>query len=533
MQTLPLIITSISLIAAVINLVAELRRDLMMLQQNSYRRERYFRWISTSGDTTSMPRLLAMAVFFGSMMTYMVPLVGASFILIFALSNAVRLLRAHYKKPLVLTQRATRLLITSNIISVIVLISALWLASLYIPVDKLLYAAAIILTGEYCASHIILTLANWILKPVEKHINQRYYNEAKNILSAMPNLKIVGITGSYGKTSTKHYLYTILSEQFETVMTPGSFNTTLGVVRTVREHLKPYTEVFIVEMGAKQLGDIREICDLVNPQTGIITAVGKMHLETFGSIENICSTKFELADSLPSDGLAVINNDYEHIAGRKVNNVPTVRYAIDNPESADAVGYDLRVSERGTSFKVAFQGKEMDFSTKLVGRCNVSNLIAAIIVALNLGMDEESIRKGVARIEQVEHRLSIKRGGQGTIILDDAFNSNPIGSAMALEVLASIDSGKRIIVTPGMIELGDRQYDENFKFGQKIATSADIAIVVGEYNRIAITEGIKSQERQPQIHEAATFADAQRILSGIIGPGDAILYENDLPDTFK
>lgn len=175
----------------------------------------------------------------------------------------------------------------------------------------------------------------------------------------------------------------------------------------------------------------------------------------------------------------------------------------------------------------------MDFSTKLVGRCNVSNLIAAIIVALNLGMDEESIRKGVARIEQVEHRLSIKRGGQGTIILDDAFNSNPIGSAMALEVLASIDSGKRIIVTPGMIELGDRQYDENFKFGQKIASSADIAIVVGEYNRIAITEGIKSQERQPQIHEAATFADAQRILSGIVGPGDAILYENDLPDTFK
>ena len=195
----------------------------------------------------------------------------------------------------------------------------------------------------------------------------------------------------------------------------------------------------------------------------------------------------------------------------------------------------LEYTPHGTTFEVVCpDGRRLPMSTRLVGECNVSNLLAAIICALRLGMDEEKIRYAVSRIEQVEHRLNMKRTPGGVTIIDDAFNSNPTGSAMALDVLAMMKEGKRIVVTPGMIELGSRQHELNEAFGRKIAVSADVAIVVGEYNREAIVAGIESVEpRSAALHTVASFAAAQQLLSTLLAPGDTILYENDLPDTFK
>ncbi len=314
----------------------------------------------------------------------------------------------------------------------------------------------------------------------------------------------------------------------------------MGVIRTVREYLKPYNEVFIVEMGAKQIGDIKEICDLVHPSVGIVTAVGEQHLESFKSIENVQRTKFELIDSLPSDGgLAVINDDFPYVANRPVSNVECVRYAVSNPGNAGYVATDITYTPAGTQFTVRTpQGASLEFSTRLVGECNVSNLLAAVIVAMRLGVPEDKIRYAVGQIEQVEHRLNMKRTPGGVTIIDDAFNSNPTGSSMALDVLAMMTQGRRIVVTPGMIELGDRQEELNRNFGQKIAASADIAIVVGEYNREAIVDGInESKEKDAssaiEVHTVPTFLDSQSLLGSILRPGDTVLYENDLPDTFK
>ena len=351
----------------------------------------------------------------------------------------------------------------------------------------------------------------------------------------MPDLKIIGITGSYGKTSTKHYLQRILSEQFDTLMTPGSFNTTLGVIRTVREYLKPYNEVFIVEMGAKQKGDIKEICDLVHPSIGIITAVGPQHLESFKTLENVRDTKFELADALPADGLAVLNDDFGMVANRDVTNTHVKRYAVKNTTNASFTAEDIVYSSSGTRFAVRGpEGFEMIVETKLVGECNIANLLAAIIVALELGMNTEKIRYAVSQIEQVEHRLSIKRTPGGVTILDDAFNSNPSGSAMALDVLAMMQGGRRIVVTPGMIELGESQYNLNYQVGRHIAECADLAFVVGLYNREAIVKGIcEGGMDESKIHTFNSFAEAQTFLNGNLKSGDFVLYENDLPDTFK
>ena len=349
----------------------------------------------------------------------------------------------------------------------------------------------------------------------------------------MPELQIIGITGSYGKTSTKHYLHHILSSQFDTLMTPGSFNTTMGVVRTIREMLKPYNEVFIVEMGAKNPGDIKEICDLVHPHVGIITAVGPQHLESFKTLERVQSTKFELVDSLPFNGIAIINDDFDKIADRPVINAECLRYGV-NATSADYKAIDIKYSSSGTDFTVIGpDGFNLKLSTRLMGECNVSDLMAAIVAAHKLGVSDSRIVSSIASIEPVEHRLSVKKTPGGIIIIDDAFNSNPVGSRMAVEVLGKFTGGKRIVITPGMIELGAEQFELNSEFGKHIAKNVDVAIIVGQYNRDAIMDGIKEAGFKGQLLLADSFAEAQKILTGIARPGDTVLYENDLPDTFK
>lgn len=503
----------------------------MMMQQNSYRNERYTRWLKTSGDTTSWQRLTALCVLLISMSPFASTIVSLGLIAAFALESLIYLTTRKYKKPLVWTPRAKRIYSVGIVISALLTL-AITMCSQPSDIYSVLYVICLTLLGLYCGSHIITMSSVWLLAPIERRINNGYRNDAARILSSMPGLTVIGITGSYGKTSTKHYLNRILSEQFEVLMTPGSYNTTLGVIRTIRELMKPYTEIFICEMGAKNIGDIKDICDLVHPSIGIVTAVGPQHLESFKTIENVCRTKFELIDSLPDDGFAVINNDFDPIAEKKVELKGLCRYSVRN-ENADFRASRIVYSSTGTSFTITGKDTSLDLHTRLVGECNVSNLIAAVIVAMHLGMPFEKIRRAVEAIEPVEHRLSIKRTAGGITILDDAFNSNPAGSSMALDVLRAMTGGKRIIITPGMIELGEKQYELNREFGEKISVSADIAIVVGQYNREAILAGIAAGEGSPEVHEATTFADAQRLLQTFVAHGDTILYENDLPDTFK
>ena len=299
--------------------------------------------------------------------------------------------------------------------------------------------------------------------------------------------------------------------------------------------MKPYNQIFVCEMGAKQRGDIKEICDIVNPEMGIVTAVGPMHLESFKTLENVCATKFELVDALPSDGCAVINNDFAPCAAREVTGVRALRYGVTNPTGCDYVATDVRYTPNGTSFVVKGpDGLTLPLETRLLGECNVSDILGAVVIALRLGVPEEKIRYAVATIDQVEHRLSIKQTPGGVTIIDDAFNSNPAGSKMAVDVLAHFKEGKRIIVTPGMIELGSEQYNLNKAFGKYAGENLDVIIVVGEYNRDAIVSGVKESDfDQKNLHVVGSFNEAQQVLGKLLAKGDTILYENDLPDTFK
>lgn len=518
-----------------IYMVLNFKYDLQMFQQNSYRIKRYWKWLQP--NIGSAWRLTDVACLFLMFATQLLDFrLSALIVGVVALSKIFLILRRKAKKPLVFTRRVWRLYsltagLSLGAVAAMAILSWGKVWGIYSGVNLTLGLIMVITIFSWA----VMMLAHEMLVPVERQIQRGYINDAKRILRSMPDLRVVGITGSYGKTSTKHYLTRILGEQFDVLMTPGSFNTPMGVVRTIREYLKPYNEIFVCEMGAKQKGDIKEICDIVHPEMGIVTAVGPMHLESFKTIENVCSTKFELVDSLPAEGCAVVNNDFSPCSARPVTNTRVLRYGIVNPGGCDYTATDIRYTPDGTSFVVnGPDGFRLELETRLLGECNVSDLLAAVVIALQLGVTPDNIRYAVRSIEQVEHRLSIKRTPGGVTIIDDAFNSNPSGSKMAVDVLAQFTDGRRIIVTPGMIELGSEQFNLNREFGRNIGRSLDVAIVVGEYNREAIVSGIKDAGfDEKNLHVVASFNEAQARLATLLAKGDTVLYENDLPDTFK
>jgi UDP-N-acetylmuramoyl-tripeptide--D-alanyl-D-alanine ligase len=369
---------------------------------------------------------------------------------------------------------------------------------------------------------------------VETAINRWYIRDAKKKMQHYPNLTVIAITGSFGKTSVKHFLQSILSEQYNVLITPGSFNTTLGVVRTIRGQLQPLHEVFIVEMGAKKRGDVAEICSIVHPQYGVITAIGAQHLETFGTVENVKKAKMEVITALPASGVGFINADHLAAAGVPAEvKAKVLSFAVQS--DADYCAKNITCTNKGMAFEVhSRQGKQLSVETALLGEHNVSNLLACCAVALELGVEKYKIEKAVKSIRAVAHRLEVKALPNGVTVVDDAFNSNPVGSKMALEALQRMEGKRKIVITPGMIELGEKEYALNYAFGQAIARNCDIAALVGVHRTKPIQEGIKSTGF-PDEHLVVckNLTEANNYVKSIMQPGDVVLYENDLPDTFN
>lgn len=375
-------------------------------------------------------------------------------------------------------------------------------------------------------------LAYLITWPLEKLVQGWYLNDAKKRLLQNPDLIRVGITGSFGKTSTKYALGTLLAEKYNTLFTPGSFNTPMGVTRVIREKLTPAHQVFIAEMGARYTGDIAELCRLVKPKYGILTAVGKQHLETFGSLDNVARTKAELLEGLEPGGACFLNGDdpicralYEKCALEQ-------KYLFGTEgEGLYMRAENISAGPKGTSFElVAADGGRISCSTSLLGRHNILNVAGAAALAYYLGLTGAQIAAGIAKLEPVEHRLQLIKGP--VTVIDDAFNANPVGAGEALEVLKSFP-GRRIIVTPGLVELGEEQAALNQEFGAHMAECADIALVVGP-NGPAIEAGLLGAGFPAScLIRVDTLAQAMEKLPLYQEPGCAVLFENDLTDNYN
>ena len=551
METVNITLFYFAILTCVARALVRTVRGLHILQLDGYKTGRYLKWIGQHlkncfeireilivGGLLILARVLS-ALYPQYYSTWFFPGVCIAWGG-FQIYMLTRRKNVEAKKPLVYTARAKRVFGVS-----IVLLVGLAVVTIFTMKESSWRVAAFLLSE---VSVVNLTFANLLIYPLERTINEAYLFSARKRIKGL-NPKVIGITGSYGKTSTKYILHRILSEKFNTLMTPDSYNTPMGICKVIRGQLVAEHEVFIVEMGAYKRGDIRELCNLASPHIGILTAVGPQHLERFKSVANIAKTKYELIESLPSDGLAVFNCDNEICAElankRAEGGNPVFRYATapssrgEASEHPQLTATNIRHTNDGLTFTVhplvgTQAATEVEIRTQLLGRHNVSNILAAMAVAIACGMTLEEIRAAIAKVEPVPHRLQLASGAGGVTIIDDSFNSNPVGAEAALEVLSEIGDGKKVLVTPGMVELGEKEYDENKKLGERAADVCDLVILVGPMRTLPILDGLKAAAYpSQQIIVALNLEEVKKHLATRVQPGDVVLFENDLPDSYN
>jgi len=416
----------------------------------------------------------------------------------------------------------------------------------------------------FIASGLLVSITLLFLWPIEKLIGFSFVKKAKLKLSKQNKLIKIGITGSYGKTSVKEILHSILNEYYCVLSTPHSFNTPFGITRTINENLKNFHQVFVCEMGAKKKGEIKELCNLIGVEYGIVTAVGRQHTNTFHGIRGVYETKKELPDCLMGKpcvfnlmnrytymmysqykgdkiGVFVVNKvNYclsktiiKNIVGGLINLPSVDKSFYFYPRKNNYYAKNIICTENGSIFDVYCGKKKLvSLSTYLLGEHNVINILLAIALAKQLSVPNDKIVSGVKNIQSINARLQKFVTSKGAVVLNNGYNSN-IDSAMSiLKVLSFFRKSHKIVVTPGLIETeNDSEY--NIKFGKILSNYCTGVILVKEKNRNSIIKGLSmSNFDLGNVRCVESFADAKKIIDEA-GDDAVFLIENDLPDNYK
>jgi UDP-N-acetylmuramoyl-tripeptide--D-alanyl-D-alanine ligase len=478
--------------------LVRLRRALHVFQLEGYKRRRFLRWCRQN------------------------------------LRAALFLRPATAKKPMVMTDRAQRLLAGSMFLSVVWLapaVSGALPGSAASSLVAWIFPAVLLFLG----APLVIAAADLFLTPAERSVNRGFTIAATEKLEELAPV-VIGVTGSFGKTSTKFAIQQLLDRGAGIALaTPGSFNTPLGISRTINEQLEPGHRFFVVEMGAYGEGEIAELCQFVHPTIGVLTAVGPAHLDRFGSMEAIRRAKYEIVTSLPADGVAVMNVDDPEVRALAdaTDHPRVIRYGVDDAGKPDVTATNVETTPRGARFSITDRraSSSLPVHTTLLGSHSIGHVLAAVAVALTTGSSLADLRDPIESLQPVEHRLQLLEGAGGVTVIDDAYNSNPQGAAAALEVLCAMPARRRVVVSPGMIELGERQFAENQRFGERAAAVADVFVVVARTNREAITAG--ASKGRAEVVTVDSLAQATERLQTILGKGDVVLFENDLPDHYE
>ena len=518
---------------------------LLVHQLGGYYWKRYFKWLKNkeTGYASRLMLLCLLAFLFFCVLSMcfsavvgeqIASYVGFASYLLFAIAYISTEKSVNAKVPLKKTRRLVRLCITYVIVLIALTFGLITLLN-YIAFSIGDEVVGILRYSLLCLLPItipyVLFVAYCINEPFEWFVRTHYVNKATRKLKTSQVLKI-GITGSYGKTSVKEILRTILSQKYRVLATPESYNTPLGIAITVNK-LDSTHDVFIAEMGARGKGDIKKLADMVHPKYGVLISVNSQHLESFGTEEVIKETKYELIESLPPDGTAFFSTDNKiamELSGRFDGE--KIKAGITD-ENNTVTATDIKTDAHGTSFKLVFDGeKTARCTTVLLGKHSISNICIAASVAYKMGMSPQEIAKGVNRIKSIGHRLELLPNNKNIVIIDDSYNSNVEGAEAAMEVL-DMFGGRKIIVTPGLVELGVQEGLANFELGKLMAKHADMVIVIGKHNAVMLINGlVEGGMSKENIRFAKTLNKGNEELNAIMQKGDVVLFENDLPDNY-
>lgn len=505
------------------------KQAMHMYQQNRYNNQRYWTWFALHVKdryVTILKGFLSLATCYGLLFVssdYMPIMLLAMLVCVYAYISYKLEEHKKYRKPFVVTKRIKRLWIGFYLGYVLLFFCMYCFDSIHIWI----LITPFFYYFPWC---FLLFIAN-CLYPIETAIKMHYVHDAKAMLEAYrDNLSIVGITGSYGKTSVKMILSALLSDMYDTIITPQSYNNQMGITLTIRKQLTSLHEIFLCEMGADHVGEIQDLMDFVKPQYGIVSAVGPQHLQTFTSMDAILHEKMQMIEMLGKDGIGFINADNEYMQGYTIQNTcRIIRFGIH--QKADYQAIDMKYSAQGSSFTILHKNRTYRFHTHLLGEHNVANITCAIAFAHTFHVPWAMLQQAVKRLAYVEHRLEVKKTATYTII-DDAYNANPQGAKCALDVIQQMPH-KRFIVTPGFIDLGSQQEQEQYQFGKQIATCCDEVVLVGRKQTISIMRGLDDAAFSLEhVHIVDSIQEAFSFLNKNATNKDIVLLENDLPDAF-
>ena len=511
---------------------------LQVLQLSGYKTKDYWTWIKSTKcrywgrlvilSFLSSAALLVTNVLLEQLFTYKIlTYLGLVFYFLFCFLFITNMYNAPQKTPLKYTSRMTRLCVLLAVIVALFTFELMTASSLYIPYFEY---GAVGLTPLLLP--LLILLAHWILSPFESANSNSYVKKAKKIIDERKDLKVIGITGSFGKTSVKNILATMLSEKYNVCATPFSYNTPLGLSKTILNNLTSDDEVLIAEMGAKHVGDIKYLVDMVKPSIGIITGIGNQHLATFGNNENLKNTKFELVENFTDSERAYFNLDSEPNFELFERATCVKRGTTIREEFGDAYVSNLVTHERGSSFDLTICGETVHADTSLLGRHNISNILLCAVVAYDMGVTIGQLQVAISKLVPSAHRLAIVPSQNSLVVIDDAYNGSVEGARAALQTIKDFKA-KKIVITPGLVELGSEEFNSNFTFGKEMASVCDYVIINGIVNYEAISAGLEfGGFKKENILRSGSLKQAIEVLGTIADPGDVVLFENDLPDNY-
>ena len=432
-----------------------------------------------------------------------------------------------YKKKLVATQRLKRIR---------------WLArSFYLLSLGLLVVHAFAVFVILQLAPLWIMLANRLLRPFQEQVNQGFIDQAVSKLQTFKPVTI-GITGSFGKTTTKHIFAEILESAGPVFYSPGSINTVLGLTRNIREKLQRGHKFFIAEMGAYGIGSIKRLCDFSDPRFGIVTAIGNAHTERFGDIATIAKAKAELVEHVCARGGMVVypHEILEHAPFADLRTqYPDLIWTVGDTTEADFQIISATLEDSNWSIAIQNNRAPMQppitYTLPLLGDHNILN--SALAVAMTYLISPQTATRIPAfskDVEQVQHRLQKVEAPGQALVLDDAYNSNEIGfknAVTVLKTLAKQRGGKAILVTPGVAELGLEHDRVHGRLGAHASELCDVVIAVNPDRISAFIEALDTE--RVDYHARGSFADARRLVSELSDENDVVLYENDLPDLLE